>query len=187
MAEPHAVRVDADTYRLIGDLAHLTGRTRKDVVRDAVRALASLREVALDDGLDRAADRLALAGARHRGLEPVATRDPGSGATAPHTAGPARARGRIGAARETPMVMARMSPAERLEAGREALERAIAEVGARRPRIVDSAAHGYLPEHTVIGVELDDPAAGWQVFAHLGAVALAEVGIDAYFVQVGGT
>lgn len=186
MGQPHAVRVDAETHRLIGDLAHLTGRTRKDVVRDAIHALASLREVVLDDGLDRAADRLALAGARHRGLQPVAK--PGlqsdDAASATAVADADESRGRIGRARETPMVMARMSQAERLEAGREELEQAFAEVGAYRPRIVDSTAHGYLPEHTVIGVELEGAAQGWQLYAHLGAKALALVGIDAYFVEI---
>ena len=36
----------------------------------------------------------------------------------------------------------------------------------------------------VIGVELEGAAQGWQLYAHLGAKALALVGIDAYFVEI---
>ena len=59
------VKVDGETHRLIGDLAHLPGRSRKDVVRDAVLAFAAWRERLLDEGLVEATHRLALAGVRH--------------------------------------------------------------------------------------------------------------------------
>ena len=46
-------------------ISHLLGRSRKDVVRDAVHAFAAWRERLLDEGLDEATHRLALAGTRH--------------------------------------------------------------------------------------------------------------------------
>ena len=60
------VKVDADTLRVIGDLAHVLGRTRKDVVRDAVHAFAAWRERSLEAGVDATVARLVTAGAHHR-------------------------------------------------------------------------------------------------------------------------
>ena len=60
------VKVDAETHRLIGDLAHLLERTRGEVVRDAVNAFAVWRETLLDHGADESAQRVALANARHQ-------------------------------------------------------------------------------------------------------------------------
>ena len=61
-----SVKVDADTLRVIGDLAHVLGRTRKDVVRDAVHAFAAWRERSLEAGVDATVARLVTAGAHHR-------------------------------------------------------------------------------------------------------------------------
>ena len=44
---------------MVADLAHFLGRTRKAVVRDAVRAFAELHEPAIRSGIAHSSDRAA--------------------------------------------------------------------------------------------------------------------------------
>jgi predicted transcriptional regulator len=143
------VKVDPDTLRVIGDLAHVLGRTRKDVVRDAVHAFAALRQRSSESGLDATAVRLATAGEHHRRgtADPPAERAASAGET-----------GRLEIARMSEAVFEALSPSERLEARRSELERSYAALGARDPRFVDPRPHGYLREHLVLGVDLDEAA-----------------------------
>ena len=61
------VRVDPETGRMVADLSHFLGRTKKAVVRDAVRALAELHEPAIRSGIAHSSDRAAaVAGAADR-------------------------------------------------------------------------------------------------------------------------
>jgi hypothetical protein len=143
------VKVDLETHRLIADLAHLLGRTRKDVVRDAVNAFAVWREAVLDNGAEASSDRLAIANARHTGR--VA-----SGDLATSVAERAE-RSRIGAARISEAAFLRLTAHERLELRRGELEQAFAGLGARNPRFVDPREHGHDPTASVILVDLDDP------------------------------
>jgi hypothetical protein len=144
------VKVDAETHRLIGDLAHLLGRTRKEVVRDAVNAFAVWREAVLDDGAEASIDRLALAGARHLGRL-------ASGDLATSTAERAE-RSPTGATRISDATFLRLTVLERFELRRAQLERAFGELGARNPRLVDPHGYGRSRSSTVILVDLDDPA-----------------------------
>ena len=145
------VKVDRETHRLIGDLAHVLGRSRKDIVRDAVHAFASWRDRLLDEGLDETVHRVALAGEKHD-LRAA------SGALDSTTAERVE-RSRIGAARMSPRVEAALSPAELLEHHRPAIEAAFADLGARAPRFaIDPRRYGHLAEHRVIVVDLVDPA-----------------------------
>lgn len=144
------VKVDRDTHRLIGDLAHLLGRSRKDVVRDAVHAFAAWRERLLDDGLDESSHRLALASTTHELRQAAGEYD-----TIPAER---VERSRIGPARMSPRVKAALSPQELLEHHRPEVEAAFAELGARNPRFAtDPRRYGHLAEHRVIVVDLDDP------------------------------
>lgn len=144
------VKVDGETHRLIGDLAHLLGRSRKDVVRDAVHAFAAWRERLLDEGLDEATHRLALAGTRHE-MRAAA------GELAIRGAGRVE-RSRIGVARTSERVQAALSPTELLERLRPEVEAAFDELGARNARFAtDPRRYGHLAEHRVIVVDLEDP------------------------------
>lgn len=143
------IKVDPETHRLIGDLAHLLGRTRKEIVRDAVNAFAAWREAALDHGAEASSDRLALANARHTGRL-------ASGDLTTSSAERAE-RSPIGAARISEAAFRRLSAHERLEVRRPELERVFAELGARNPRLVDPREHDRDPASTVILVDLDDP------------------------------
>jgi hypothetical protein len=144
------VKVDAETHRLIGDLAHLLGRTRGEVVRDAVNAFAVWREGLLDDGADAAALRVALASARHHARLV-------SGELA--TADAERAdRSRVGTTRLSLETFGRLTTHERFEVRRIELEHAFAALGARNPRLVGAREHGHRPGTVVIAVDLDDPA-----------------------------
>lgn len=101
------VKADAETHRLIGDLAHLLGRTRKDLVRDAVNAFAAWREAVLDHGAEASSERLALANARH-------TARLASGELM--TSAPERSqRSRVGASRISEAAFLRLIAHERLE------------------------------------------------------------------------
>ena len=51
------VRVDPETGRLVADLSHFLGRTKKAVVHDAVRAFAELHEQTLRSGIDHSSSR----------------------------------------------------------------------------------------------------------------------------------
>ncbi|GAA1058464.1 hypothetical protein GCM10017608_26210 [Agromyces luteolus] len=144
------VKVDAETHRLIGDLAHLLGRTRGQVVRDAVNAFAVWRERRLDEGAEERDQRLALAGARHVGRL-------AAGELELSTAERAE-RSRIGASRISEATFQRLKIAERLELRRTDLETAFGELGARNPRLVDPREHGRDPASTVLLVDLDDPS-----------------------------
>lgn len=143
------VKVDRETHRLIGDLAHLLGRTRKDVVRDAVNAFATWRESVLDQGAEASSERLALANARHGGR--LASGDLAT------TAAERAERSRTGAAQVSEAAFRRLTAHERLELRRPELERAFAELGARNPRLVDPREHSRDPASSVILVDLDDP------------------------------
>ncbi|MGR2752780.1 hypothetical protein [Agromyces arachidis] len=143
------VKVDEETHRLIGDLAHLLGRSRREVVRDAVNAFATWREAALDEGAAAASDRIALANARHLGRVTA-----GDLAT---SAAERAERSRIGAGRVSESTYHLLSVHERLEVRRPELERAFGERGARNPRLVDPRAFGHEKGSTVILVDLDDP------------------------------
>lgn len=143
------VKVDVETHRLIGDLAHLLGRTRKDVVRDAVNAFAAWREAVLDHGAEASSERLALANARH-----TARLASGELMT---SAAERSERSRVGASRISEAAFLRLTAHERLELRRPELERAFAELGARNPRFVDPRDHDRDPATSVIMVDLDDP------------------------------
>jgi hypothetical protein len=169
------VKVDGETHRLIGDLAHLMGRSRKDVVRDAVHAFAAWRERLLEEGLDEATHRLALAGTRHE-LRAAA------GDLAIRTAERVE-RSRIGAARMSERVEAALSPTELLEHHRPEVEAEFAEHGARNPRFAtDPRRYGYLAEHRVIVVDLDDPRRFEQ--SRLQAAAFAVLALPCFVVPV---
>lgn len=145
------VKVDRETHRLIGDLAHLLGRSRKDVVRDAVLAFAAWRERLLDDGIDETVHRVALAATRHERRAAAGELE--------STAEERVERSRIGAARMSRRVEAALSPAELLEHHRPEIEAAFAELGAVNPRYATNPRrYGYLAEHDVIVVDLVDPA-----------------------------
>lgn len=144
------LKVDAETHRLIGDLAHLLGRTRKDVVRDAVNAFAVWREAVLDEGAEASSERLALANARHAGRLAA-----GDLMTSPSERAD---RSRIGATRISDAAFLRLSVHERFELRRTELERAFGELGARNPRLVDPREYGRAPSAIVILVDLADPA-----------------------------
>ncbi|MFE5670747.1 hypothetical protein ACFQ58_03960 [Agromyces sp. NPDC056523] len=145
------VKVDRETHRLIGDLAHLLGRSRKDVVRDAVLAFASWRERLLDDGLDETVHRVAVASEKHELRAAAGGLD--------STPAERVERTRIGAARMSPRVEAALSPAELLEHHRPAIEAAFAALGVRAPRFaIDPGRYGHLAEHRVMVVDLVDPA-----------------------------
>lgn len=143
------VKVDRDTHRLIGDLAHVLGRTRGAVVRDAIHSYASWRERRLDEGLDAAAARIAGGGAEHEQKVASGALDPVEDERVE--------RSRIGAAKTSPRVLARMSPAERLELHRAELDAAFAPYGARVKHMAsDARDYGYPPGANVIVVELDE-------------------------------
>ncbi|GGI46219.1 putative transcriptional regulator [Agromyces flavus] len=145
------VKVDRETHRLIGDLAHLLGRSRKDVVRDAVLAFAAWRERMLDDGLDAAVHRIAAASQKHEMRAAAGGLDV--------TSAERVERSRIGAARMSPRVEAALSPAELLEHHRPEIEAAFERLGASEPRFaIDPRRYGHLAEHRVIVVDLVDPA-----------------------------
>ncbi|HEX6954157.1 MAG TPA: hypothetical protein VF156_04685 [Agromyces sp.] len=166
MSDLVTIKVDPETHRLIGDLSHLSGRTRKEVVRDAVNAFVVWREAVLDEGAAASSDRLALANARHAGR--LAAGDLTTSAAE-------RAdRSRIGATRISDAAFLRLSVHERLEVRRTELERAFGELGARNPRLVDPRAYGRAPSATVILVDLDDPrrfAFGELVMAALETIS----------------
>jgi predicted transcriptional regulator len=199
MAMSNAVKVDAETHRLIGDLAHVLGRTRKDVLRNAVHVFASLSEASLDAGLDGAAERLALAGIRGAAghdatfratpVTPDAASADGRNDHEPPGAEIERdamqdGRSRLAAARVSAEVFAAMSPKERFEARRAEIERTFADRGAHRPRFVDPTAYGYLPEpeHHVIAVDLDEHVPS-LVCMELSSWLWAVAEIEAFVVQ----
>jgi predicted transcriptional regulator len=160
------LKVDAETHRLIGDLAHLLGRTRKDVVRDAVNAFAVWRESVLDEGAEASSERLVLANARHSAR--LASGDLASSAA--ERAG----RSRIGTVRISDAMFLQLTVHERFELRRAELERAFGELGARNPRLVDPRDYGRAPSATVILVDLDDPdrfAFGELVMAALETIS----------------
>ena len=165
-ARVSTVKVDADTLRVIGDLAHVLGRTRKDVVRDAVHAFAAWRERSLENGLDATATRLATAGERHR---MTAAKGPTATETGAHQLG------RLGIARMSEAVFEALSPSERLEARRAELEQEYAALGASHPRFVDPRPHGYNRDHLVIGVDLDDGAPFREIALTMAARLLLEL------------
>lgn len=156
------VKVDRDTHRLIGDLAHLTGRTRRAVVRDAMQAYAAWRERQLDQGIESTASRVAVASVGH------------STRLASGELGPVEAewieRSRIGAAKLSPRVRAQMSSAELFELQRDEVAVAFARLGARPLRMAeDPMDYGYPPGEDVIVVEMDRGARFDQ--ANLAAAA----------------
>ena len=55
------VRVDPETGRMVADLSHFLGRTKKAVVRDAVRAFAELHELGIRSGIADSSGRAAAA------------------------------------------------------------------------------------------------------------------------------
>jgi predicted transcriptional regulator len=156
------VKIDAETHRLIGDLAHLLGRTRGEVVRDAVNAFAVWREAVLDDGAEASSGRRALASARHLGRL-------ASGDLATSAAERAE-RSRIGVARVSEAMLLRLTIHERVEVRRAELEDAFGELGARNPRLADPRDHGREHGSIVILVDLDDPSR--FPFGELVSVAL---------------
>ncbi|GAA1061773.1 hypothetical protein [Agromyces bracchium] len=155
-----SVKVDAETHRLIGDLAHVLGRSRGVVVRDAVNAFAVWREALLDEGAVDREQRLALANARHHALLASGELEISAAEQAD--------RSRIGVSRMSESTFRRLTVAERLELRRTELEAAFGELGARNPRLVDPRELGRDPTSTVLTVELDDP----DRFA-LGALLIA--------------
>ncbi|GAA2035526.1 hypothetical protein GCM10009819_20000 [Agromyces tropicus] len=169
MTELTTVKVDRDTHRLVGDLAHLLGRSRRAVVRDAVNAFAAWREALLEDGLDGSAQRIVVAGARHAARAAGAT----------HPDGPlAGSRHRIGAARDSEAVDERLTMPERFERHHAAIERDFAELGARHPRLVDPRRVGHPAESVVIAVDFvdpDRPTRGRLVLAALERLGVAPI------------
>lgn len=144
------VKVDAETHRLMGDLAHLLERTRGQVVRDAVNAFAVWRAALLDHGADETAQRVALANARHQARL-------ASGDLATSDAERAE-RSRAGTVLISPHTLGRLTLHERVELRRADLDRVFGAMGARNPRLVDPRDHGHAPDSVVILVDLDDPA-----------------------------
>jgi uncharacterized protein len=57
----NAVKIDQETGRMVADLAHFLGRTKKDVVRDAVLAFAELHGNSITIGVAHSSDRVATA------------------------------------------------------------------------------------------------------------------------------
>jgi hypothetical protein len=57
----NTVKVHPTTDRMVADLAHFLGRTKKDVVRDAVLAFAELQGNSIANGAAHASDRVAAA------------------------------------------------------------------------------------------------------------------------------
>ena len=55
------IKVHPMTDRMVADLAHFLGRTKKDVVRDAVMAFAELHGNSIANGAAHASDRVAAA------------------------------------------------------------------------------------------------------------------------------
>ncbi|WP_400996865.1 hypothetical protein [Agromyces sp. GXQ0307] len=149
MSRYTSVKVDAETHRLIGDLAHVLGRSRGMVVRDAVNAFAVWREALLDEGAVDREQRLALATARHHAR--VATGELES------SAAELVDRSRNGVSRMSESTFRRLTVSERLELRRADLEGAFGELGARNPRLVDPRELGRDPTSTVLTIELDDP------------------------------
>jgi hypothetical protein len=66
------VKIQAETGRMIADLAHFLGRTKKDVVRDAVRAFTDLREHAILRGAAASTERAASASGSTEGARLLA-------------------------------------------------------------------------------------------------------------------
>ena len=66
------VKIQAETGRLIADLAHFLGRTKKDVVRDAVRAFVDLHEHAILRGAAASTERAASAAGSTEGARLLA-------------------------------------------------------------------------------------------------------------------
>jgi hypothetical protein len=57
----HTIKVHQATDRMVADLAHFLGRTKKDVVRDAVLAFAELHGNSITLGVAHSSDRAAAA------------------------------------------------------------------------------------------------------------------------------
>jgi len=57
-ATPSPVKVDAATDRLISDAAHFLGRTKKDVVSDAIREYVEAHRDELNDAIKQSLSRL---------------------------------------------------------------------------------------------------------------------------------
>lgn len=130
------VRVDPETGRRVADLAHFLGRTRKDIVRDAVRAFAELHERSIKDGIADSTSRAAAAA----GI---------------------RERERLLAAAGGDVMS--LSLPERLKVRRDELIRALDHCGARNARLVGPLARGEEAETIELLVESDliagmDPA-----------------------------
>ena len=148
MSGQTSVKIDQETHRLIGDLAHLLGRSRGAVVRDAVNAFAVWREDLLEQGAADRDERVALAEARHAGR--LADGDLAT------SAAERAERTRIGAARLSPAAFLRLTIHERFHLRRGDLEREFGDLGARNPRLADPRDFGRSSGETVILVDLDD-------------------------------
>lgn len=57
-ATPSPVKVDAATDRLISDAAHFLGRTKKDVVSDAIREYVDAHRDELNEAIQQSLARL---------------------------------------------------------------------------------------------------------------------------------
>jgi hypothetical protein len=66
------VKIQAETGRMITDLAHFLGRTKKDVVRDAVRAFVDLHEHTILRGAAASTERAAAASGSTEGARLLA-------------------------------------------------------------------------------------------------------------------
>ena len=122
------VRVDPETGRSVADLAHFLGRTRKDVVRDAVRVFAEMHERSIRNGIaDSVGRSAAVAGTGDRERLLAAAGGDLMSLTLP----------------------------ERLKVRREELIRALDRCGARNARLVGSLARGEETETVELLVESD--------------------------------
>jgi predicted transcriptional regulator len=127
-AREHTVKVDPETSGRIADLAHFLGKTRKDVVRDALMLLADLQAPAVSRGIERSEGR----------------------ATA--------ASGSLDAAKKLADVggdLLALAPRERVSVLRTELIDLLDRHGARNPRIVGALAHDADTEHLELLVESD--------------------------------
>ncbi|BDZ55323.1 nucleotidyltransferase family protein [Agromyces marinus] len=76
MAPFTPIKIDPATDRLVGDAAHVLGRTKKDIVAAAIREFIETHQAELTAGVTATADRLASPSTEplHAGLRPLRAR-----------------------------------------------------------------------------------------------------------------
>ena len=74
MATFTPIKIDPAIDRLVSDAAHVLGRTKKDIVADAVREFVEAHQRELDAGVAATAERLTMGGTGTRRLGPLRAR-----------------------------------------------------------------------------------------------------------------